>query len=90
MGIEPRALQDRPRLDTRQAYYYSVFQAIARSRAVGMAGALPIPASEILAYCSLYQIAELNERDRIFRYVTRLDETFLQVSAEKAKSKPGK
>lgn len=55
-----------------------------------MAGALPIPVNQILAYCDLYQIAELNERDRIFRYVNRLDEAYLKHVAEKQKSPKGK
>lgn len=67
-----------------------MFQAVSRSRNAGMAGALPVPVSEILAYCDLYQIAELNERDRIFRYVNRMDEAYLKHTAEKQKSPKGK
>jgi len=86
MGIRPRALLDRPVLDHRQAYYYVAYQAMARSRNAGMAGALPIPVSEILAYCELFYIAQLDERARLFRYVNRLDNAYLDWAAERSKS----
>ena len=85
MGVEPKALQDRPVLDDRQAYYYSAYQAISGSRQVGMGGPLPIPVSEILAYCDLFYIAELNARERLFKYLKRLDNTYLDHVAEKSK-----
>jgi hypothetical protein len=51
-----------------------------------MGGAMPIPVSEILAFCNLFYIAQLNERERIFRYVNSLDNAYLEYQAEKSKS----
>lgn len=82
-GIVPRALQNRPLLNRRQAYYYTVFQNLSGSRAVSMAGALPIQVSEILAYCTLFKIDPLHERVLIFRYVTEMDSVFLAHLAKK-------
>lgn len=86
MGVTPRALLDRPELDYRQAYYYSAYQCMSRSRNAGMGGALPIPVSEILAYCELFYIAQLDERARLFRYVNSLDNAYLDWAAERSKS----
>lgn len=87
MGVVPKALLSRPTLDLRQVWYYNAYQAMSRSRNAGAAGALPIPVSEILSYCELFYIAQLEERARLFRYVNRLDEAYLDHAAEKAKSR---
>lgn len=41
--------------------------------------------SEILAYCIMFQIDNLTERERILRFVNRLDSTYLEHVAEKQK-----
>ena len=90
MGVEVAALASRPELDMRQAYYYNAYQSMSRSRNAGMGGALPIPVSEILAYCELFYIAQLDERARLFRYVNRLDGAYLNWAAERSKSNSSK
>jgi hypothetical protein len=80
-------LRDRPVLDYRQYHYYTAYQTLSRSRAVSMAGPLSIPMSEILAYCIMFQIDNLTERERILRFVSRLDSTYLDFVAEKQKKK---
>lgn len=50
-----------------------------------MAGPLPVPVSEILAYCLLFQIDNLTERERIFKYVNRLDSVYLDHAAKSSK-----
>jgi hypothetical protein len=65
-------------LDVRQHYYYTAYQGISRSRGVSMAGPLPIPVSEILSYCILFQIDNLTERERIFKFTNRLDSAYLE------------
>lgn len=86
----PPALASEPRLDFRQAFYYAAFQDLTGSRNVSMAGALPIPVSEIKAYCELFNIAELEERSRILRYVKVLDNAYLTYVSEKQKKPQGK
>lgn len=80
----------RPKLDFRQAHYYSIYQAIASSRPVGMAGGLPIPVSEILSYCTLFKVDQLHERDRIFKIVRLLDGVYLKFVAKQSKGKSSK
>lgn len=86
MGVTPQALLTRPSLDLRQVFYYNVYQEVTRSRNAGAGGALPIPVTEILAYCELFYIAQLEERTRLFRYINRLDDAYLDHVAEKSKS----
>lgn len=90
MGVKPKALEERPELDFRQQWYYTAYQSISRSRSVGMGGPLPVPVSEILAYCQLFYIAKLNERERLFRYINSLDNAYLDYVGEQSKSKSAK
>lgn len=83
-------MRDRPTLDFRQTYYYNVFQALSGSRNAGMGGAMAIPLSEVVAYFSLFNIAELNERERIYQHVSCLDAAYLEHAAEQSKSKSTK
>jgi hypothetical protein len=70
----------------RQYHYYTAYQGVSRSRNVSMSGPLPIPVSEILSYCILFQIDNLTERERIFKFVNRLDSAYLEhVAAQKPK-----
>lgn len=89
MGFTPKSLLSRPTLDTHQAYHYSIYQDISGSRAISPAGAMPIPVTEILAYCDLFKIDTLHERAQIFRYVTQMDSAYLAHVASKT-SKPTK
>lgn len=50
-----------------------------------MGGALAIPVTEILAYCELYYIAQLTDRDRLFRYVRSIDSAYLEHIAQQQK-----
>jgi hypothetical protein len=87
LGQPPQALKDRPVLDQRQYHYYTAYQTLSRSRNVSMAGPLSIPMSEILSYCLMFQIDNLTERERILRFVNRLDSTYLEFVAEKQAKK---
>lgn len=76
---------DRPVLDVRQSEYYKAYQGVSRSRNMSMAGPLPILVSEILSYCKLFQIDNLTERERIFKFVNHLDDAYLEHVAAKTK-----
>jgi hypothetical protein len=70
----------------RQYHYYTAYQAVSRSRNVSMAGPLPIPISEILAYFIMFEITNLSERERILKFVNQLDSIYLEhVAAQKPK-----
>lgn len=76
----------RPVLDSYEYYLYSFYQDLSASRSASMAGPLPIPVSEILAYCELFKIQTIHERAQVFRSVTSLDNVYLtHVSKKNAK-----
>ncbi len=83
----PPALRNRPQLDTRQIYFYNAYQEISGSRNFSMSGPLPIPVSEILAYCTLYKIHNVEKIEMLKRRITFLDGVYLTHVAEKSKSK---
>ena len=77
-GMQPRALENRPLINDRLGYYYAAFNRLSRSRDASMAGPLPIKASEILAYCTLFNIQTVEERERIFDHIANLDDAYLE------------
>jgi hypothetical protein len=82
-GMKIAALDDRPSLDLPQSYYFGVFVELSRSRGSGMNGPLPIPLSEIKAYCELYGIDCIEDRGRIAKFVGTLDEQYLESAYKK-------
>ena len=51
-----------------------------------MAGPLPLKLSEIVAYCELFQIRSVTERERLFDIITSLDDVYLEYVANKQKA----
>ena len=43
-----------------------------------MGGPGPIPLSEILAYCDIYRIEDLDERDELVTFVRAMDQAYLE------------
>ena len=60
----------------------SAFRELTDSRPYTQAQPIPIPLSEILAYCQMYYIESLLERERLVKVVRILDNTYLKVSSE--------
>lgn len=88
-GKTPPALRNMPELDLRQTYFFNAYQYLGGSRRASMAGALPIPISEILAYCELFKIDDVDHRELLTDRITFLDGVYLEIAAEKSKpSKP--
>jgi hypothetical protein len=65
---------------------WDAWESLCWSRPVGF-GMGAIPVSEVLAYCTLLGIRDLDERERILGAVQRLDAEFLKYHAEQAKQK---
>jgi hypothetical protein len=89
-GVTPKALESRPELASRLGYYYQAYNRLARSRDVSMGGPLPLKVSEILAYCTLFEIRQVEERGRLFDHITNLDDTYLDYLAKKNKASDAK
>lgn len=80
-------MRDRPRLDVRQVGFYNAYQRVTGSRNVSMSGPLPIPVSEIKAYCNLYKIHDVEKVELLHDMITCLDRVYLEHAAEMVKSK---
>lgn len=63
------------------------FDVLSNSRQYGMGGALPISIESMAAYCSLFEISTLDEREQFIRVIQRLDHAFLALTAEKTDTK---
>lgn len=51
---------------------------------------LPIPLSEYVAYCELFGIKELSEREAMFRHVRAMDTIFVEKVGERLKQETDK
>lgn len=63
---------------------WEAWESLCWSRPVGW-GMGAIPVSEVLAYCALLGISDLDQRERILGAIQRLDAEFLKHHAEKSK-----
>lgn len=85
-GNVPGALQERPVLEPHLWYYRDIYGELAGSRSHSASGdPLPIPVSEVLAYCQMYHIDGLDERETLCTMVRALDRAFLTYMREKTK-----
>jgi hypothetical protein len=85
MGMKPKALASRPELKPQLSYYYAAYNRLSRSRDASMAGPLPIKVSEILAYCTLFEIRHVEERAQLFDHIANLDDAYLDHLANRSK-----
>jgi hypothetical protein len=76
-----------PQLDVRQVYFWNAYQQLTGSRRVSMSGALPIPISEIRAYCELFKIHDVEDIESLLNGINSLDQVYLDYVAEKSKTK---
>lgn len=69
-------------------YYRDIYDEIAGSRQYTMNGEpLPIPISELLAYCEMFGIRRLEEREKLLRMVRAMDRAYLDVIREQAQKR---
>lgn len=73
-------------LKAKLLYYRTAFLQLSGSRQYTQTGsALPIPISEYAAYCQMFDITSLAEKERLFEMVRAQDRTYVEHSAEKVK-----
>jgi hypothetical protein len=96
-GEIPQSLKDRPSLTRWNAEYYRAFSVLSDSRQIGQGGIGPIPLSEMLAYMTIHEIGDLEERERFTTMVKALDRVYmehvntkLQADRDRAARTPGK
>jgi hypothetical protein len=90
-GKTPGGLQERPTLTPNQWYYREVFEELSGSRQYTMDGMpLPIPMSELLAYCELFGIEGIETRYRLYRMIRAQDAGMRKVLQERAEQEAKK
>lgn len=83
-GMDPQALRDRPVLDRVEAYYMEVFASLSDSRRHTYGQPVSIPLSEVLAYCQMFYIESIMEREALVRAIRAMDNAYLAVLAQQA------
>ncbi len=77
-GEIPKALKDRPSLNKWTVQYYSAFNVLSDSRQIGQGGIGPIPLSEMKAYMEMFEVSNLDERERFAKMVRALDRVYIK------------
>lgn len=77
-GDYTRAWLERPDLPTHLGVLLEMFHDLSASRSVTMSGPGPIPVSEVLAYCQLYGIDDVQDRADLLAVIRTLDGFFLE------------
>jgi hypothetical protein len=66
-------------------YYLRIFQELAGSRGYSQSGTpLPLPLSEIRAYCDFFEITSLQEKTLLWKMIRRLDSAFVSTVSGQA------
>jgi hypothetical protein len=83
-GNTPRALRDRPALRAPYRHLLEAFYELSAGRSYGEVPQ-PLTLSDIRAYCEMFGISALPERERFFRAIRHLDVVYLREVTRKAK-----
>lgn len=82
LGPDHPVLLKRPEIRDDAAYWYETFHQLTTSRPASMGGALPIPITEIEAYCRMAQVPEPDRWD-FLRIVRHIDLAFLNAMEQR-------
>lgn len=86
-GILPPSLANKPVLSMFQRPYYDAFHCLNGSRAWTMSGPASIPLSEIVAYLSMNDITDAEEREEYIMFIQALDSAYLDHTYKNIKNK---
>lgn len=88
--MDPHALRNRPTLEPRLQFWKQIFLELKDSRQYSQFGQpLPLPISELHAYCKFFDIKELSERQALFRNIRAMDASFVDTVGKKLAEKSG-
>lgn len=79
----PAPLAEKPVVDVEGASLLDVFHNLSRSRVYGDGGPQAIPYVEILAWCSLMGVDDLDTRRRMAKLVRALDSIWLEAAHQR-------
>lgn len=77
-GKQIKALDDKPEDLGNLVWFYNVFHALSGSRPQGMGGSGPIPVSEVLAYCQLINMDDIDDRLMLLGFISKMDSVWLK------------
>ncbi|WP_244388284.1 phage tail assembly chaperone [Pyramidobacter piscolens] len=87
-GTDVKALRDKPVLYPELEYVWNAFATLSGCRQFSIVGAGAIPVSEVLAYCDLMKIGDVEERSDILYLIQAMDNVFLsEINKTKSKTK---
>lgn len=86
-GRQPTALRGKPELSADDAEMYSVFRQLSSARSYTEVGPQPIPVSEVLAYCEMMRLRDLDLRQAVLQIVQTLDGKFVEHQVKKMQGK---
>jgi hypothetical protein len=66
---------------------YTVFRQLSSARVYAEVGPQPIPISEVLAYCEMMRIRDLDMRQAVLQIVQTLDGKFVEHQVKKLQGK---
>jgi len=79
-GRTPRALKIRPTLYFDMAFYYEAFWELSSHRTSNGMGPNPLALTEIVSYCSMY---EVDDKPLFARFMRACDATFIEYIVSK-------
>jgi len=82
-GEKVPILEERPYIEDYAIFYWSAFNILSCSRRVGMGNSY-VPLTEIIAYCDLYLIRDVESRIFLSEVITELDSFYLSESNKKS------
>ena len=77
-GRVPPALLEKPILDDYEVDLWDAYMALSGSRRLGFGAAGPIPMSEILAYCEMFGIRDVDERELLVAVIQGCDGEYFE------------
>ncbi len=84
--MKTTSADDKPQLEGPEVFYYQAFRTLSRSRQYSQVGQpFAIPLSEITAYCELFRIHGLDERERLLFFVHQMDDAYIEVRSKQVK-----
>jgi hypothetical protein len=86
-GQKVPALENKPYLSRWTMPYMEAFNVLSDSRSSGFGGVGPIPLSEIRSYMEIYEIVDIDERERFIKMVKALDSEYLAHTRKKLDAK---
>ena len=82
LGPDSKPMRSKPEISEEAMMWHEAFAQLSASRPAGFSGALPIPITEVDAYCRITGVAP-REQPAFLRMIRRLDAGYLELATRK-------